>query len=300
MALLFGVNINPTAKYFEEALTIADIADTGGVDMVGMQDHPYNGSFMDTWTLLSALGARTRRVNLMVNVANLPLRNPAMLAKAAATLDIITRGRVDLGLGAGAYWEGVESFGGVRRSPAEAVEAFEEGLKIIKLFFKPETSTLNFVGKHYVLKGAQVGPKPFHSIRLWVGGYGNRMLKITGELAEGLTVSLPYLPPEQLPAKLELVKQAALKSGRDPASILVNYNFGGVILESESQREKTQSTPNVIVGSIDEWVEMILRLSTLGVNSFSFWPAGEDKIGQVKLYVKNVVPSAKDALRKSA
>ena len=67
-----------------------------------MQDHPYNNGFLETWTLLSALGATTRRVQLLTNVMNTPLRLPAMIAKQAATLDVQTGGRVELCLGAGA------------------------------------------------------------------------------------------------------------------------------------------------------------------------------------------------------
>lgn len=262
-----------------------------------MQDHPYNGSFMDTWTLLAALGARTERVHLMVNVANLPLRHPAMLAKAAATLDLITQGRVKLGVGAGAFWDGIESFGGVRRTPKEAVEAFEEGMRIIRLFLSPETQTVSFAGKHYVLKGAQAGPKPKHPIRLWVGGYGERMLRIAGELADGITVSLPYLPPERLPVKVEAFKRSAQRHGRDPAKVFVNYNLGGLIVGSKEERPILSATEGVIVGTVDEWVETLVKLGGLGANSFNFWPAGPDKLGQTRLFAERVVPEAREALK---
>ncbi|MEM0272754.1 MAG: LLM class flavin-dependent oxidoreductase [Thermoprotei archaeon] len=295
---LFGVSINPLAKNFEDAFRIAQIADESGLDLVGMQDHPYNGSFMDTWTLLSALGAHTHRVHLMVNVANLPLRHPAMLAKAAATLDIITRGRIELGVGAGYFWDGVESFGGPRRKPKEAVEALEESIKIIKIFFNAESdsSTLNFTGKHYTLKNAQAGPKPYHPIRIWVGGYGRRMLKIAGELADGITVSLPFLPPEKLPEAVNMVRESALKSGRNPQTIRVNYNFGGIILEDDAKSQSTPKIDNVIVASVNEWVNTLRRLRALGVDSFSFGPAGADKIGQIKLYAEQVVPKVREIL----
>src|SRR2546429_1738425 len=109
---LFGININPNAGGARLAFDMARFADQSGINLIGIQDHPYNGGFLDTWTLLSALGAVTSNVRLFPNVANLPLRPPAMLAKAAASLDIITGGRVELGLGAGAFWEGVVAYGG--------------------------------------------------------------------------------------------------------------------------------------------------------------------------------------------
>jgi alkanesulfonate monooxygenase SsuD/methylene tetrahydromethanopterin reductase-like flavin-dependent oxidoreductase (luciferase family) len=104
---LFGISPNPAVKNIQLTLTLSQIADTTGLDLISIQDHPYNPTFLDTWTLLAVLGARTQQVRLQTNVVNLPLRPPAMLAKSAATLDILTNGRVELGLGAGAFWEGI-------------------------------------------------------------------------------------------------------------------------------------------------------------------------------------------------
>src|SRR5260370_34220301 len=98
---LFGLNIDPSAKNLELAYNLAQLADSTKLDFISIQDHPYNANFFDTWTLLTFLGARTQHVRLLTNVVNLPLRPPAMLAKATATLDILTNGRVELGLGAG-------------------------------------------------------------------------------------------------------------------------------------------------------------------------------------------------------
>ena len=76
------------------------------------QDHPYQPRFLDTWTLLSVLAAQTSTVRLAPNVANLPLRPPAVLARSVASLDILSGGRVELGLGAGAFWDAIEANGG--------------------------------------------------------------------------------------------------------------------------------------------------------------------------------------------
>jgi alkanesulfonate monooxygenase SsuD/methylene tetrahydromethanopterin reductase-like flavin-dependent oxidoreductase (luciferase family) len=103
------------------------------VDVIGIQDHPYNGSFMDTWTLISSLATSTKKVRFFTNVADLPMRPPATLAKAAATLDIITKGRIELGIGAGAFWRAIESYGGPTRRPSEAVAALREAIQVIRL-----------------------------------------------------------------------------------------------------------------------------------------------------------------------
>src|SRR3954451_18412637 len=100
--LMFGIFLPPDARDAEAVLELGVLADRSGLDLIGVQDHPYNPRFLDTWTLLAVLAARTQRIRLFPDVANLPLRPPAMLAKAAASLDILSGGRVELGLGAGA------------------------------------------------------------------------------------------------------------------------------------------------------------------------------------------------------
>ena len=113
----FGLFITPTAERTTQVLELAELAEALGLDLVAIQDHPYQRRFLDTWTLLSAIGARTRSIRLAPDVACLPLRPPVMLAKSAASLDLITGGRVELGLGAGAFWDAIAGAGGPRRTP---------------------------------------------------------------------------------------------------------------------------------------------------------------------------------------
>src|SRR5213080_4556952 len=161
---LFGLNIDPSANNLQLAYNLAQIADSTRLDFLGIQDHPYNGRFLDTWTLLTALGARTQHVRLLPNVLNLPLRPPAMLAKAAATLDILTNGRVELGLGAGGYWEGIVSYNGPQRAAGEAVSALEEAIHVLHTLWQQGSpnQTVRFSGQFYQLNNAHPGPTPVH------------------------------------------------------------------------------------------------------------------------------------------
>ena len=161
---LFGLNIDPSAKNLQLAHSLAQLADSTKLDFISIQDHPYNANFFDTWTLLTFLGARTQNVRLLTNVVNLPLRPAAVLAKAAATLDILTNGRVELGLGAGGYWEGIVSYGGTRRTPGEAVGALEEAIAIMRILWQPASpgQTVDFSGRFYQLVNAHPGPAPAH------------------------------------------------------------------------------------------------------------------------------------------
>lgn len=113
----FGIFLVPDADDAEGVLQAATLAEEVGLDVIGIQDHPYQPRYLDTWTLLSYLAARTERVTLLPDVINLPLRQPAVLAKAAASLDRLSGGRVELGVGAGAFWDAVEAMGarGARR-----------------------------------------------------------------------------------------------------------------------------------------------------------------------------------------
>jgi alkanesulfonate monooxygenase SsuD/methylene tetrahydromethanopterin reductase-like flavin-dependent oxidoreductase (luciferase family) len=222
-----GVFVVPDAS--DPQLTVDQIvaADRAGLDLVGVQDHPYQRRFFDTWTLLSYVGARTERITLLPDVINVPLRQPAVLAKAAASLDVLSGGRVELGLGAGAFWEGVEAMGGPRRTPGESVQALDEAMRIMRAFLDMEPS-VRLEGQHYRAAGAKPGPPPAHRIGLWVGAYGPRMLRLTGRLGDGWLPSIggSYLAEEDVPERQRAIDEAARRAGRDPGDIVRAANVG--------------------------------------------------------------------------
>jgi alkanesulfonate monooxygenase SsuD/methylene tetrahydromethanopterin reductase-like flavin-dependent oxidoreductase (luciferase family) len=221
-----GVFVVPTAV--EPDLTVEQIvaADGAGLDLVGVQDHPYQRRFFDTWTLLSYVAARTERISLVPDVVCVPLRQPAVLAKAAASLDLLSGGRVELGVGAGSFWDAIEAFGGPRRTPGESVTALAEAMRIMRAFLDTERS-VNLDGEHYRAKGAKPGPAPAHRVGLWVGAYGPRMLRLTGRLGDGWLPSLGNLTPDEIAARHETIDEAARRAGRDPADIVRAVNVGG-------------------------------------------------------------------------
>src|SRR6266705_2552544 len=173
---VFGLSITPYSSNLENIFKLAKTADDLGLDIIGIQDHPYNGSFFDTWTLISTLAASTRRIRYFPDVSDLPMRPPAILAKTAATLDIITKGRIELGLGTGAFWDAIQSWGGSRRTPREAVAAYKEALQVIRLIWNygHGRSRVSFPGKYYHLEDAQAGPSPYHKMSIWIGAIDER------------------------------------------------------------------------------------------------------------------------------
>jgi alkanesulfonate monooxygenase SsuD/methylene tetrahydromethanopterin reductase-like flavin-dependent oxidoreductase (luciferase family) len=220
--LEFGVFVTPAAGNADAVVALATAADRAGLDLVSFQDHPYQPRFLDTWTLLSYVAARTSRVRLAANVLNLPLRPPAVVARAVASLDILSSGRAELGLGAGAFWDGVEAMGGRRLGPGAAVKALEEGIDVIRLLWdSDEPGPASYDGRYYSLAGATRGPTPLHDLSIWLGAYKPKMLALTGR------PSLPYLQAGDLAAGNAAIDEAATSAGRDPAEIRRLLNVPG-------------------------------------------------------------------------
>src|SRR5688500_6072046 len=148
----FGLSLVPNAADLDDARALAVRADALGLDLLGILDHPYQWRFLETWMLMADLLARTERLRVFPDVANLPLRLPAMIAKQAASLDVLSGGRFELGLGAGAFWEAIGAMGGPMRAAGEAIEALEEAIHIIRAYWSGER-TIAFEGSHYSVRG---------------------------------------------------------------------------------------------------------------------------------------------------
>jgi alkanesulfonate monooxygenase SsuD/methylene tetrahydromethanopterin reductase-like flavin-dependent oxidoreductase (luciferase family) len=216
----FGTFLTPRNSPASESVEHAVLCDQLGYDLVTFQDHPYQPRFLDTWTLMTWVAARTDRIRVSGNVLNLPLRQPAVLARAAASLDLLSGGRFDLALGAGAFWDAIEAMGEPRRTPGEAVQALTEAIEIIRgIWAAHDRSPLRVPGEFHHVSGAKRGPAPSRAIPIVLGAYGPRMLGIVGRLADGWVPSLGNLPPGGLPRGNELIDEAATAAGRDPSTI---------------------------------------------------------------------------------
>ncbi|GAA1481184.1 hypothetical protein GCM10009624_16240 [Gordonia sinesedis] len=276
----FGIFPSPDADRADRIVALAELADAVGIDMVTIQDHPYQGKFLDTWTLLSVIGARTSQIRVSPNVASLPLRPPVMLAKAAATLDILTAGRVDLGLGAGAFWDAIVAAGGPRRTPREAVDALAEAIDIMRGVWRGES--LRYNGTHYQVRGLHAGPAPAHDIGIWIGSYKPRMLKLTGRTADGWVPSMGYADPPELADLAAVIDEAALEAGRSPGSIKRIYNIFG----------KFGQGSGFLQGSPGDWAEQLAELAvTTGMSTFI---VGTDDPDDVRRIAAEVAPAVRE------
>lgn len=283
----FGYSPAPSADDYPAIVERARLADQTGLDLIGIQDHPYQRRFLDTFSLISDLAARTRRVRFFPDVANLPLRHPSVMAKAAASIDRMSGGRFELGLGAGAFWDAVEGMGGPRRKPAEAVESLAEAIEVIRLLWSGERG-LRFEGHHYRLQGIHSGPVPAHDIGIWVGAGGPRMLALIGRLADGWVPSSGWARPERLPALNERIDDAADAAGRKPSAVRRIYNVGGTITDG--------SRGEFLEGPVSYWADELTRYAVeLGMDAFVFWPE-TDPTAQLRLFAEKVAPAVRDAV----
>ena len=284
--LEFGASVTPLADPPDFVKRVAVAADRVGLDLLGIQDHPYQRRFLDTWTLISTLVPVTERIRFFPDVASLPLRPPAMLAKAAASLDVLSSGRVEVGLGAGAFWDAIEAMGGPRRSPGEAVRSVEEAIQIMRLVWSQERS-VRFDGEIYTLKGLKPGPHPAHEIGIWVGAGGPRMLGLIGRLADGWVPSMGWATPEKLPGMHERIDHGAREAGREPREIRRVYNLSGNI---------GAEGDGLLEGPVSKWAEQLTRFALeSGMDTFIYWPS-DDHVRQVELFASEVVPAVRETV----
>jgi alkanesulfonate monooxygenase SsuD/methylene tetrahydromethanopterin reductase-like flavin-dependent oxidoreductase (luciferase family) len=287
--LEFGIALNPEADRMDELIRLARLADNRGLDLVGVMDHPFNPAAFDSWTLLTVLAARTERIRLFPDVANVPLRPPAVLAKAAASLDRLSGGRIELGLGAGAAVEAGGGMGGPKRTAGQAIAALAEGIEVIRRMWADDGLPAKFDGEHYQLEGVVPGPVPAHPISLWIGAYGRRMVELTGRLGDGWLPSYPIL---DLAGYLELnkvVNDAAVDAGREPPAVRRLYNIIGRI-----DPAGTEPFDENAAAWAERLVEFVL---SAGVTGLMLTPMADHE-RQVEVFAAEVVPAVREALAK--
>jgi alkanesulfonate monooxygenase SsuD/methylene tetrahydromethanopterin reductase-like flavin-dependent oxidoreductase (luciferase family) len=263
----FAYFLSPDADDAAGVVETARLADRLGYDLLGIQDHPYQRRHFDSLALAGFILARTERVRVFHAVANLPLRPPAVLAKAAATLDVLSGGRFELGLGGGGFLDAAHAMGAPELTPGQSIDALEEAIPIVRASWNGARS-LRVDGDHYRLSGAHPGPLPTHEIGIWLGAVKPRALALTGRLADGWVAPLMnYVPPAEVADGQALIDAAARDAGRDPREIRRIYNIpGGFAPEAPAP---ASDTDQAILGPPDHWVEVLTHLALdIGFDTF--------------------------------
>jgi alkanesulfonate monooxygenase SsuD/methylene tetrahydromethanopterin reductase-like flavin-dependent oxidoreductase (luciferase family) len=288
--LQFGYFLVPDNDNPGRLLETAQLLDELGYDLIGIQDHPYQPRHFDTLSLIATILAQTERVRVFPDVANLALRPPLMLAKAGATLDVLSHGRFELGLGSGAFWEGVAAMGGPRLSPADAVLSVAEAIPLLRAYWRGERS-VRFNGEIYQARGAHPGPLPLHDIRIWLGVSGPRMLKLTGQAADGWIPSMSYISPAKAAQLNAIIDAAAVAAGRPPSAIRRIYNVPGAF--TPAARQPPSDLDQEIVGPVEHWTDALTRLAiNQGFSSFLLWTPPDHEA--LRLFINEVAPAVRE------
>jgi alkanesulfonate monooxygenase SsuD/methylene tetrahydromethanopterin reductase-like flavin-dependent oxidoreductase (luciferase family) len=293
--LSFGISVTPNASEYPEIVAQVLAAEHAGFDLVGIQDHPYQRRFLDTFALIGDLLARTSRLRFFPDVASLPMRSPTMLAKTAASLDVMSGGRFELGLGAGAFWDAVVGMGGPRRALDERVEALEEAMGIIRaaLDVGPEKRVVRGPGLIYPVPGYPAGPPPAHRVEIWVGATIPRTLDLIGRVADGWITSVRRSEMSEYRSAAARLDDSAVAAGRDPATIRRIFNVSGQITAG-------QRGDGPLDGPVDRWVETLATWANeIGVDAFIVWPP-DTGTGFIDRFSAEVAPRVRAAVRQVA
>ncbi len=284
--ITFGLSLIPSVEVLEETRQLARAADAGGLEYLAIQDHAYNVEFLDVWTLVSYLAAETDRISFFPDVADLQLRPPAMLAKAAASLSVLTGGRIVLGVGGGASAGGIAAMGGTWRSRPEMIAFTDEAMQIMRRALAG--GPVEFRGDQHTVD-YEAGPVPPEPIPLWLGSQGPRMLALTGRQSDGWVSPLStYTPPFAVPAMQRRIDEAARDAGRQPADVRRIYNVVGTIGSGRGG--------SGLAGDVDTWVATLTDWAVdLGLDTFIFWPTTAPP-AQLDVFIREVVPAVRQAV----
>jgi F420-dependent oxidoreductase-like protein len=227
----FAIKTSPQHTAWADLLAVWEAADEIELfESAWTFDHFYpifsdsTGPCLEGWITTTALAQATQRIRVGVLVTGNPYRHPAVLANMAATLDVISNGRLELGLGAG--WNEEESTAyGIDLPPLkERFDRFDEALEVITRLLTQTEST--FEGRHYRLQAARCEPKPVQQPHppICIGGTGpTRTLRAVARWAQHW--NHPGGSPEQLAASIEVLHQRCAEIGRDPAEILISTHL---------------------------------------------------------------------------
>ncbi|KQH75649.1 oxidoreductase [Mycobacterium gordonae] len=233
---------------------------------------PTSLPLLECWTALSALARDTTRLRLGTSVLCNSYRHPSVLAKMAATLDVISGGRLDLGMGAGWFQREFDAYGIPFPPVRERVSALAEALEVMKAVWTQPNPA--FTGEFYSLNGAICDPPPVQRPHppLWIGGEGDRVQRIAARAAQGLNVR--WWSPQQVTRRRDFLDRACESAGRDPATLRMSVTV--LLAPTDSAEEEARlrtefaSIPEsgLIIGSPERCIERIGEYRSCGIDQF--------------------------------
>ncbi len=299
MALKLGIHTGPQDLSMEPLLKIWRRADETGFHWASVTDHFYvnplgsrENPCFEGVASMAALAGATENIRVGCLVFCALFRSPGILAKAAVTIDHLSQGRAEIGVGAGVFREEFREFGYGFPSLGERLSQLEEALPILNSLWRDPVT--NFNGSYYAIEGAVCSPKPFNpNMRLWVGGAGpKRTPRMAAKYANGF--NMPYLPPEQVKIRLEQLERECEKLGRDPSEIDTSVNLSFDMSATAGEADKQPGLPiepsGAIVGSPQRAIDRLGEYEAVGIKGVNItfrppldWDAFE-------AYIEDVLP----------
>jgi F420-dependent oxidoreductase-like protein len=296
-----GVQIEPQFGFkFDDILAIALDAERAGFTRLWVSDHLFldpnavNTDCLEAWTLLAALAVRTERIRIGPMVTAQSYRNPALLAKIAATVDVMSKGRLDFGLGAG--WKDVEyrAYGYEFPDAPTRVTQMIETLEICTRMWKDERAT--YQGKHYHIENALCSPKPVQKpLPVWIGGSKPRVMRAAAKYGHAFNITVSASAPGDLPDRLRDLDEACRAEKRDPKTLLRSAFLVACVgktraeadarLDEIAKRQKTDrkgflaSRPGLVFGVPEEAAEKLRSYADRGIGhaNIMFQPMGSER-----------------------
>lgn len=309
----FGVFISSERRSFDEMLSDALLCEKLGYHSIWLSDHVIGmyanpgDSRYECWTTLSALAGATRRIRLGQLVLCTPFRHPPLLAKESATLDAISGGRLELGLGTGWHEPEFKAYGYPFEKPSTRVRRLDEAAGIIKKMWTEESPC--FKGRYYSIEGAYCAPKPVQKPHppLLIGGGGEKLLlRTVARHANVCNFAAWRGSPEDYRRKRGILERHCQRIGRNPAEIRSSWAAYVLIKKERVKAEEAikryvermakagGSTPDIIkppiAGSPAECVAQIQRYVDVGVSLFILRFVGNDFRAEAYTFAEEVAP----------
>ena len=286
--LIFGVGVPASAAPGDDPVGMAQHAERLGYDFVSVADHPAGASpSYETTIMLTRIAAQTSRIKVASRVLAVPFRRPAMVAKLAASLDLLSGGRFILGLGGGYSDNEITALGGPALSPSEKIDGLAEAIQVIRGAWTHSGYTQD--GRHHSVGDLEMEPKPTSPIPVWLGTFGPRALAVTGKLADGWIPSLGYKPLDEFPAMRRRIDAAAEAAGRRPDQIRGILNLS-VRIDPDAQPQ-----PDAVTGTAKQVVSQLRNLLGLGFTGFNFLTSGPDPRANMQRLAEEVLPVLRSA-----
>ena len=295
---------DPQAKW-QATVDIAVAADRLGYDSVWVYDHfhnvplPANETMFECWTTLAAISQRTTNVRLGQMVSCAGYRNPALVAKITSSLDVISGGRLDWGIGAGWYDGEYKAYGYDYPSNADRIRMLRETVEIVKAMWSEPSAT--YSGRHFSVDGAQCDPKPLQTPHppIWIGGGGEQLtLRV---VARHATHSNFGGNPAEWAHKVEVLKGHCEAVGRDPEEITMTWSPELFVRETEAEIGTESRSfwgepfdswkAGNLVGTPEQICEKLEVYRKMGLGGVVPWIADLPGTETLELFANQVIPN---------